>query len=424
MTKHVVVIGAGIIGTMCAIHALDAGYQVTLIEPGNPGESHASSYGNAGWLSSHSVLPPAAPGIWKQVPHWLLDPLGPLAIRLSYLPRALPWLASYLAAAWTYPKIRRTARTLRSLLENAAPMHKALAKRAGVGELIEQRGLLHVFLDQQHFELDREAWNIRREQGVKWQTLDRAALQTLEPDLDPRYTFGILVPETGSCRNPGEYLSALVAYAQVQGARLVSGQATGFKFDELSRSVLLGVQTDTGHIACTHAIIAAGSRAKRLAALAGDQVPLETERGYHAVLKSVTAGPRVPTMFADCKVIVSSMDGGIRVAGQVEIADNDDTPNWRRAEILRQHLLKLYPKLPQDLTPDQIEIWMGRRPSTPDGIPCIGRATSCKNIIHAYGHGHIGLVSSAKTGRLVSQLLDNRVPDIDMRPFNPQRFKR
>jgi D-amino-acid dehydrogenase len=283
---------------------------------------------------------------------------------------------------------------------------------------------LHVFLDQQHFEQDREAWNIRGEQGVRWQTLDRAALQKLEPDLDPRYTLGILVPETGSCRNPGEYLAALVAYAQGLGARLVSGQATGFKFDDFSCSALLGVQTDTGHIACTHAIIAAGSRAKRLAALAGDEVPLETERGYHAVLKSALAGPRVPTMFADCKVIVSSMDGGIRVAGQVEIASNDDTPNWRRAEILRQHLLKLYPKLPKDLAPDQIEIWMGRRPSTPDGIPCIGRASGCTNIIHAYGHGHIGLVSSAKTGRLVSQLLDNLAPDIDMRPFSPQRFKR
>jgi D-amino-acid dehydrogenase len=90
--RHVAVIGAGAIGTISAIELLRDGHRVTLIDPSTPGGEQAASYGNAGWLSSHSVIPPAEPGVWKKLPKFLMDPLGPLAIRWRYLPKALPWL--------------------------------------------------------------------------------------------------------------------------------------------------------------------------------------------------------------------------------------------------------------------------------------------------------------------------------------------
>jgi D-amino-acid dehydrogenase len=418
--EHVVIIGAGIIGATSAYQCLNAGLRVTLIEPERPGDEQAASFGNAGWLSSHSVLPPATPGAWKNVPKWLTDPLGPLAIRWKYFPRALPWLARYLQAASNYTKIERTAIALRSLLAGAPALHQEMAERAGVGHLIVRTGLLHAYLSKDHFAQDAKAWAIRRKEGIQWQELNAAELAELEPDLDRRYTFGVLVPETGSCRNPGAYTAALIAHAQTRGAQLVRARATGFRIEQ---GRLQAVITDAGEIPCDKAVIAIGARSKELARLAGDKVSLESERGYHAVVAAPEAGPRIPTMFADRKVIVTSMERGLRVAGQVEIAQTDDTPDWRRAEILRKHLVALYPKLPADLPTDRITIWMGRRPSTPDGLPCIGLASGCADIIHAYGHGHVGLVGSARTGRLVAQLATGTQPDIALAPFSPQRFK-
>lgn len=417
---HVVIIGAGIIGAASAYQLIRCGHRVTLIEPGIPGDEQASSYGNAGWLSSHSVLPPASPGIWWQVPKWLADPLGPLAVRWKYLPRALPWLVRYLGAAWTYPQVERTAIGLRSLLRGAPELHQEMAQQAGVPELIERRGLLHAFVSREEFKKDARAWAIRKKEGITWQELDAPALRALEPDLDPRYTFGVLVPETGSCRNPGAYTAALIRYAQKMGANLISTHATGFRVENGRLKAVLTVQ---GEVLCDRAVIAAGARAKMLARAAGDHVSLESERGYHAILQAPEAKPRTPTMFADCKVIVNSMEQGLRVAGQVEIAATDDTPDWRRAEILRDHLLTLYPALPRDLPAERIKLWMGRRPSTPDGLPCIGYATNSQDIIHAYGHGHVGLVSSARTGRLVAQLAQHQTPEISLKPFSPQRFQ-
>src|SRR5437773_110023 len=195
--RHVAIIGAGAVGVISAIEALRDGYRVTLIDPGEPGGTQAASYGNAGWLSSHSVIPPAEPGTWKKIPSYLMDPLGPLAVRWSYLPKALPWLISYLLSGWTEARVENTARALRPLLIDAPALHKKLAEEAGVGHLIERQGVMHVYPSRAAFDADRLGWSIRGRVGVKWLEISADEMRQREPDLHPRYQFGVLVEEAG-----------------------------------------------------------------------------------------------------------------------------------------------------------------------------------------------------------------------------------
>lgn len=416
--RHVVIIGAGAVGVISAIEALRDGHRVTLADPGEPGGTQAASYGNAGWLSSHSVIPPSEPGIWKKVPGYLLDPLGPLAIRWSYLPRALPWLVRYLLSGWTEARVEKTARALRTLLKDAPDLHRKLAEEAGVGHLIERNGLLHVFTSRAPFDADL-GWRIRKRVGIEWLELSADELRQREPDLDPRYTFGVLVEEAGRCRNPGGYVAALAAHAVANGARIVPARATGFR---LAGDKLVAVLTEAGDIACDAAVIAAGARSKCLAASVGDRLPLETERGYHVIVEHADVAPRSSMMAADLKIIVNPTDTGLRAAGQVEIGGLKAAPDWRRADILRDSLLSMFPGLPRSIPPSRIKTWLGHRPSMPDGRPCIGHARASRDIVYAFGHGHIGLGSSARTGRLVGQLLSGREPEIPLAPFAPGRF--
>ena len=166
-SRHVAIIGAGAVGVISAIEALREGHRVTLIDPGEPGGEQAASYGNAGWLSSHSVIPPAEPGVWKKVPGYLMDPLGPLAIRWSYLPKALPWLIKYLLSGWTEARVETTAFALRDLLKDAPLLHRKLAEEAGVPELIERNGVMHVFPSRGNFDNDL-GWRVRKRVGVEW----------------------------------------------------------------------------------------------------------------------------------------------------------------------------------------------------------------------------------------------------------------
>ena len=417
---HVVIIGAGIVGAASAIELLRDGHRVTIVEPGDPGGEQAASYGNGTLLNPSSVIPMSSPGLWKKVPGYLADPLGPLAIRWSYLPKLLPWLRRFIQAGATEARVSATAHALAPLLADSPGLHRRLAEEAGVVELITRQGVLFVFPDRAAFEAEGLSWRLRRETGTKWLELDEDEIRQREPALHRRYKFAVLVEENGQCRDPGRYVAALFRHAEELGAVINRTSATGLRI-EAGR--LRAVLTEAGEIECDKAVLAAGARSKALAQAAGDYVPLETERGYHAVIENPGIDLRHPMMPSDGKMAFAMTPAGLRIAGQVELAGLEAAPNWKRAEVLLRFARTAYPGLPADVTPDQVKVWMGHRPSTPDGLPCIGPASGCPDVVHAFGHGHVGLTAGPMTGKLVADVIGGRVPAIDLSPYSPRRFR-
>ncbi len=94
--SRTIVIGAGVAGLSAALYLRRAGIAVELIDP--LPSAGGASFGNAGLISVDSATPIALPGMLRKVPGWLRDPLGPLTVRPSYLPRAAPWLARWVRA--------------------------------------------------------------------------------------------------------------------------------------------------------------------------------------------------------------------------------------------------------------------------------------------------------------------------------------
>ncbi len=416
---HVVVIGAGIVGAACALELLRDGHQVTIVEPGEPGGEQAASYGNGTLLNPSSVIPMSAPGIWKKVPSYLADPLGPLAIRWSYLPRVLPWLRRFLAAGSTPAKVAAIGKALRPLLAEAPERHRKLAEEAGVGDLITKQGVLFAFPDRAAFEAEALSWKVRAENGVKWLELDEDELRQHEPSLDRHYKFAVLVEENGQCRDPGAYVAALVRHAAEQGAAVRRVRATGFRIENRQ---LRSVTTEGDEIPCDRAVIAAGAWSKVLARQAGDNVPLETERGYHIVVRNPGIEPRYPVMPSDGKMGCAMTPQGLRLGGQVELAGLEADPNWQRADVLLKFARKVYPGIPEGLSLENVKVWMGHRPSMPDGLPCLGPASGCPDVVYAFGHGHVGLTAGATTGLVVADIVAGRKPRIDLTPYSPRRF--
>jgi D-amino-acid dehydrogenase len=417
--SKVVVIGGGVVGLACAVELLRDGQAVTIVEPGVPGGEQAASYGNGTLLNPSSVIPMSSPGLWKKVPGYLMDPLGPLTIRWSYLPRLLPWLLRFVRAGSTAAKVGAIGRALQPLLADAPALHRKLAEEAGVGELITRQGVLFAFPDRAGFEAEALSWRVRRDNGVKWLELDEDELRQREPSLDRHYKFAVLVEENGQCRDPGAYVAALARHAVGLGAGLVQTGATGFRI-EAGR--LRAVMTRDGEIACDKAVIAAGAWSKVLAEAAGDRVLLETERGYHVVISDPGVEPRYPVMPSDGKMACVMTPAGLRLAGQVELAGLEAAPNWQRAGVLLKFARRVYPGLPADLPPERVKLWMGHRPSTPDGLPCLGLASGCRDVVHAFGHGHVGLTAAAMSGKIVADLVAGRPPPFDLAPYAAARF--
>lgn len=417
---HIAVIGAGIVGAATAVELLKDGHRVTIIEPETPGGRQAASYGNSGWLSPASIIPMSMPGLWKKLPGYLVDPSGPLAIRWRYLAHLAPWLVGFMRVGSNATKVERTASILSQLLHDTASRHAAVAAQIGRPDLICRKGLVYAYPDRNAFEAEAFAWRLRRQNGVAFRLLSVAQLHALEPHLAPRYSFAAVVEDGGHCIDPGGYVAAMIDHAIRHGATRVHARAIGF---DLVAGRLAGVQTDAGAVICDKAVIAAGIHSKSLAAQAGDRVPLQSERGYHVVIPANQFQADMPLMPGDGKMGNNPTLAGLRIAGQVELASVSAAPNWARADILLKHARTTYPALADRSSASGIDRWMGHRPSTADGLPVIGFASASRDIIHAFGHGHVGLATGPVSGQLVADLIAGRGSALDIQALSAGRFR-
>jgi D-amino-acid dehydrogenase len=140
------------------------------------------------------------------------------------------------------------------------------------------------------------------------------------------------------------------------------------------------------------------------------------------MIRDPEVAPRIPTADAEGKFVATPMELGLRLAGTVELAGLDAPPSWARARALLIHARRMFPALRDDYPDERIAMWMGHRPSLPDSLPVIGASLRSRDVLYAFGHGHIGMTCAAKTGKTVAELIGGEQPHVDLAPFSPQRF--
>jgi D-amino-acid dehydrogenase len=411
------VIGAGIVGVTTASFMLRKGHDVVLLDPGEPGGG--TSFGNAGCFNGSSVVPMAMPGTIRQVGKWLTDPLGPLSLPPFYLPRAAPWLLRFVRAG-TPKKVAAQAQALRTLLQEGIETLAPLLRDAGASDLVQRVGHLFVYRTAAGWQSDQAAWRLRAAHGIRWDEFDAAELRQLDPNLSTEYCKGVLVRENGHTVNPHRPVNSLASAFQRDGGRLMARRVVGFDVvDGRLRAVRC---QGAAPLAADAAVVAAGIWSKPLAAQLGDRLPLETERGYHIMIRDPEVTPRIPVADTDGKFVATPMELGLRLAGTVELAGLAAPPRWQRAHVLLKQARRMYPALAGAYPESRLSTWMGHRPSLPDSLPVIGASRKCQDVVYAFGHGHIGMASAAKTARTVAELVSGEVPQIDVAAFSPRRF--
>jgi len=362
--KRVGVIGAGMVGVCTASWLQRDGHSVFLVEMGQPG--HGASFGNAGCFNGSSVTPMSMPGVIRNVPRWLFDPVGPLSLRWSYLPAITPWLLRFVRAG-TPEKVRAQARALRPLVGPTLEALKPLITAAGAEDLVHRLGHLYAYRSAESLKKDRLAWELRRENGVEIDQFDADELRQLEPALSRDYVRGVLVRENGHTSNPLKLVKRLLEHFLQSGGEIVRARAHGFR---LEGRRIAAIQSDAGDLPADAVVACAGAYSKPLSAALGDRVPLETERGYHLMISDPESMPRIPTADADGKFVAMPMETGLRFAGTVELAGLAAAPDWRRARILLAQGRKMLPGLAASHPEERISVWMGHRPSLPDRCRC------------------------------------------------------
>lgn len=410
--RSFVVIGAGIVGISTALYLQKDGHQVTVVDRVDPGEG--TSKGNAAVIASESCIPVATPGILWDVPKMLMDPLGPLAIRWSYLPKLAPWLLRFVAASGE-KKVEQISIALRSALTQALPAHKELAALAGQSLMIKETGWLGIFEKDEKFASYQWDLALQKRRGVEFQILKQEEIRQFEPSLQPLYKHAVYYPENAYVTDNFALVQRLAAHFVGAGGRILKSEVQGF---EIGPSGPTHVRAGGDKIACDAVVVACGAWSKKLAQMLGHNVPLETERGYHVTLPKAGKMPRMPLYSGDHSFAITPLEVGLRFAGTVELGGLEAAPNYARAEKLMVHGRRMFGELNEEGRSD----WMGFRPSMPDSVPVISQGGRFRNTYFAFGHGHIGLTLGPVTGRIIADIAAGRDPGLDLRPFRIDRF--
>ncbi|MFZ4530286.1 MAG: NAD(P)/FAD-dependent oxidoreductase [Alsobacter sp.] len=408
----VTVIGAGIVG-LASAHALASeGHAVTVVD--REGPAAGASRGNAGWLAHTDIDVIASPKMLRQVPRFLLDPLGPLAIRPSYLLPLLPWLTRLIIASRP-SAVRASVAALVDLQRLAMPAWEDLSGELGLKALIHRRGGLFVFDNAEAFEAGKAHFAVQRGLGIACDILPAHELRQMEPALADAIVGGGFFPDAAHVADPRVVTQALFDAALARGIGFERAEAVAIEAGPPPRLVCTGRDP----MPADRIVLAAGAWSKPLAASLGDAVPLETERGYNVSFEGVTGLLGRPVAFQGHGFVATPLDSGLRIGGAVELGGLTLPPNHARSRALHAKAKRFLRGVPDYDTGTR---WMGHRPSTPDSLPVIGLSRSGPNVVLAFGHGHYGLTQSAATGRLVADIIAGRTPPIDLAKFSPQRF--
>lgn len=411
-SRDVTVIGAGIVGTVCANYLLREGHKVTLIDRHSPGEM--TSFGNTGGISPASVVPIATPGMLKDIPRWLMDPHGPLYVRWSYLPTCLPWLIRFLRAG-RRDKVIQISKALAQLNMPTFDAYAPLLRDAGLTHLFHRTGQLFVYRSGRSLEHDAFAIELKRATGVQVDILRSDEIRQLEPAISHDFTHAHFVADHGHCKNPFGLVQGLAETFVRQGGTLLRAEVTDLDVGpEGPRRIL----TAAGPRDAQHLVIAAGVWSTRFTRRLGHRVPLESHRGYHVTLPAPHSWPRIMVLSVEDKIAITPMEMGLRIGGTVELAGLNAPPNYARA----RNLVTLGERVIPGLRSDGMTQWMGHRPCLPDSLPVIGRSPRYPNVYFAFGHGHQGLLGASKTGQVIAELVSGRPPSIELPPFRIDRF--
>lgn len=409
---QVAIVGGGIVGIAVAAYLAEAGRKVLVLD--RSGICEETSSGNAGAFAFSDVLPLAHKDMLSQVPRWLADPLGPLSIPPTYLPKLLPWLWRFLRAGRP-SKFEAAVSTQAGMMTLAEREWAALMARSGNRSLLREDGCLELYESEAEFQAAEDGWKVRRRFHIPFRHLLKEEIAEYQPGLSDRFVRATFVPGWKTVADPQRLGQAIWAHAEEHGARFMPATVVAARKEAGKIVITLG---GGERISCEKLVVAAGAWSRGFASVFGDSVPLETERGYNTTLPVEAFDVRRQLIFSKHGFVITPLETGLRIGGAVEFGGLKRPPNYMRSRAMLEKASRFLP----GLKTEGGRQWMGYRPSLPDSLPVISRSRNEPNVFYAFGHGHLGLTQAAATGRIIRDLVLDRSPPIDVRPFRARRF--
>jgi D-amino-acid dehydrogenase len=411
----VLIIGGGSIGLNCAYYLLKSGRKVTIVD--SKEVAQGSSAGNAGHIVPSHIIPLAAPGIVPTALGWMLDPKNsPFGMKVSLDPKYISWLLQFTLAC-NETNVQRAIPPLNSLGQLSAKNFAQMIAEEKFDCHYQEKGLLFLYKTEDAFKGGQHEAELMQKHGIPVDVLDKAALHEREPAARDEVLGGVHF--TGDSHlNPALFLKLLEDRVRSMGAEIFeNAPVTGF---DVADGKIRAVKTSAGNFEANEIILAAGAWSPVVVRdLRGLNVPVQSARGYSLTMSATKIMPRHALLLGERRVAVSPMGDLLRFTGRLELSNIDTTVSAKHIAGI-ERAVREYIHVDEKLAIH--ETWAGLRPTTPDGMPIIGRSPRYRNLILATGHAMLGLSLGAGTGQVVAELVNGKETAFDLSPLRVQRF--
>ena len=405
----IAVIGAGIQGVCNALFLQKKGFKVTLFDRDEPGNS--ATYGNAGHFSPYASVPLNRPDVIADIPAMLASSRGPLALKWNYVHKMIPWFLRFLLNC-SERKMMHTAKNMHQILDLALPAFDELFEEIELNGLIENKGIIYVWNDQNLKSRELEI-KIRKELGVKQQLLSPKDIHDLEPNIKPFYHGGVFYDYARHTRNPKKILLKLFDNFLKKGGKFLKLNIKDINFDD-DKPV---IRSETQRFIFDKLVISCGVFSKRLTDKLHENIPMDTERGYHVHFKGFDHLISRPVVYANRGFGMTPMEQGLRVVGTVEFGGLDNPLSKSRIKNLIMNAKDML-----DGLPEHEDEWLGFRPTLPDYLPVLGPSKNYKNVFYSFGHHHLGWTLGAISGKIISKMIANENTNLNLSAYSSSRF--
>jgi D-amino-acid dehydrogenase len=413
-SRHVVIIGGGVIAMACAYYLSRSGWQVTIVEQGTLGSG--SSRGNCGLVSPSHVLPLAEPGMVARGLASFFEKNSPFAIRFRMDPALWSWLAHF-ALRCNRRDMIAAARGIQPLLEASLSLYGELIDRESLDCEWERQGLLLVFRQKDQLEAYSSTERLLADEfHCPAKRYDGEAVCTFEPALLPGLAGGFFFDEDAHLR-PDKLLLSWREVLEASG--VVIREHCGFRGFRRQAGRALAADTQQEGLTADAFVVATGAWTPLLADQLGCKVPIQPGKGYSLTMPRPSICPTRPLLFPETRVAVTPFRSGYRLGSTMEFAGYDRSLDPGRLRLLRDGAA---PYLREPECEQIEEAWYGWRPMTWDSLPIIDRSPALNNVIIAAGHNMLGLSMAPATGKLVAELLGGDTPSLDPKPYRASRF--
>ena len=411
----VVVIGAGSIGVNSAYFLAERGLKVTLLDKDDV--CSATSWGNAGLLVPSHSLPLASPGVISQGLRWMFNSQSPLYIKPRFNLSLWLWLWQFRSAC-TAKHQREGAEVLREISEKSMELYKSFDDIGDFDFHLERKGIIFLYATQAGYQHAAEDIKLLRDLGLEAVDMDRNQVSEKLGGVDTSAIAGTYFP--GDARlAPADFVTGLASKAKDLGVDIKTH--TKVRSFKRKGKEIVAVETDNDMIHADQFVLAAGSWSPEIANTLGLNVPIQAAKGYSVSYQRPEKSLKMPVMLSEAKTAVTPMGNILRVGGTLELVGMDLSINQKRVESLVQAAKTFFPKIDFDNLPI-IKTWAGLRPTTPDGLPLVGRPKGFDNLVIAAGHSMMGISTGPGTGLLVTQEITGENRFMTTKMFDPNRF--